>query len=173
MKLMLDEGLLDREDVVEKFGGWLAYASNGDTHKYRQHVIRNFNQLFPIEENLSIKNRKKHFNFLRKLEESNLEFSTQKTLFMLSKGMSIKEIAMKRKIKESTIWKHLANLIEHKQILVSQVLPIKKIKIIFNKIYNKKDRLKLIKNRLKNLDISYDEIACVLASIKSKNKKVS
>ena len=67
----------------------------------------------------------------------------------------------------------MANLIEHKQILVSQVLPIKKIKIIFNKIYNKKDRLKLIKNRLKNLDISYDEIACVLASIKSKNKKVS
>ena len=41
------------------------------------------------------------------------------------------------------------------------------------KIYNKKDGLKVVKKRLKNNNINYDEIACVLASIKSKNKKVS
>jgi uncharacterized protein YpbB len=92
---------------------------------------------------------------------------------MFCNGMKIKEIASKRNVKESTIWKHLINLIKHKQILVLQVVSPKKIKRIVSKIKNKKDSLKLIKSRLKNLNISYDEIACVLASIKSKNKKVS
>ena len=173
MKIMFEEGLLNREEIVEKLEGWLAYASNGNTHKYRRHIIKNFNRLFPIDKTTSIKTKKKHFNFLKKINESDLDFSVQKTFFLFSKGMNINQISKKRLIKKGTVWKHLENLIEYKQILVSQVLSNKKIKIIMNKIYNKKDKLKEIKRRLKNSDISYDEIACVLASIKSKNKKVS
>lgn len=173
IKIMYDEGLLNREEVVEKLEGWLAYASNGNTHKYRKHIIRNFNRLFPVNKNTLITNKKKHFNFLRKLDESNLEFSVQKTLFMFCKGMKIKEIASERNVKEQTIWKHLINLIGHRQILVSQVVSPKKIKLIVGKIKQKNDGLKSIKSRLKNPNISYDEIACVLSSIKSKNKKVS
>jgi len=173
MKIMLEERLLDREEIVEKLEGWLTYATEGNTYKYRKHIIKQFNQLFPISKSSTIVNKKKHFNFLKKIDESSLEFSAQKTLLMFSKGMKIKDLAEKRGIKEGTAWKHLINLIEHRQILVSQILPNKKIKIIANKSYNKKDGLKIIKSRLKNNNISYDEIACVLASIKSKNKKVS
>jgi len=173
MKIMLEEDLLDREEIVKKLEGWLAYAINGNTHKYRKYMVQNFNRLFPVDKTIPIKNKKKHFNFLKKLYESDLEFSVQKTLFMFCKGIKIKDLAEKREIKEGTVWRHLINLIEHKQILVSQILPNKKIKLIVNKIYNKKDELKTIKRRLKSYNISYDEIACVLASIKSKNKKVS
>jgi len=173
MKIMLEEDLLNREEIVEKLEGWLAYAVNGDTHKYRKYIIQNFNRLFPVDKTIPIKNKKKHFNFLKKVDESELEFSVQKTRLMFCGGMKIKNLAEKRGIKEGTVWKHLINLIEHKQILVSQILPNKKIKLIANKIYNKKDGLKIIKGRLKRQNISYDEIACVLASIKSKNKKVS
>ncbi len=173
MKIMLEEGLLDREEIVEKLVGWLAYASNGDTHKYRKYILKNFNRLFPVEKSVPIKNKKKHLNFLKKINESDLEFSAQKTLLMFCKGTEIKDIAKKRKIKEGTVWKHLANLIEYNQISVSQVLSNRKIRLIVNKIYNKKDKLKEIKKRLKNSNINYDEIACVLASIKSKNKKMS
>ena len=173
MRIMLEENLLDREEIVEKLEGWLAYAAEGNTYKYRRYIIKRFNKLFPINKSISIKNKKKHFNFLKKVDESDLEFSVQKTLLMFSKRTKIKDIAQKREIKEETVWKHLINSIEHKQILVSQVLPNKKIKLIVNKIYNKKDGLKAIKGRLKSQKISYNEIACVLASIKSKNKKVS
>jgi hypothetical protein len=173
MKIMLEEDLLTREEIVEKLEGWLAYAINGNTHKYRKHIVKNFNRIFPVNKDIPVSNKKKHFNFMRKVNESELEFSVQKTLFMLCKGMKIKDIAEKRGIKEGTVWKHLANLIEHKQIPVSHVLPNKKIKLIANKIYKKEDSLKIIKKRLIKSEISYDEIACVLASIKSKNKKVS
>ena len=168
MEIMFKEGLLDREKIVEILEGWLAYAVNGDTYKYRKYVVKNFNRLFPIDKSIPIKNKKKHLNFLKKVDENDLEFSVQKTLFMFCKRMGVKEIAYKRGIKESTVWKHLVNLIEHKQILLSQVLSKKKIKLIANKIYNKKANLKDTKKRLKNSGISYDEIACVLASIKSK-----
>jgi len=173
MKIILEEGLLDREEIIEKLEGWLAYAVNGDTHKYRKYIVKNFNRLFPVNKSTPIKNKKKHLNFLKKVDESDLEFSVQKTLLMFCKGMKIKDLAEKREIKEGTVWKHLINLIEHKQISVSQILPNKKIKLIANKIYKKEDGMKAIKKRLKNHNVSYDEIACVLASIKSKNKKVS
>lgn len=173
MKIMFEENLLDREEIVEKLEGWLAYAINGDTHKYRKYIVRSFNRLFPVNKNTPIKNKKKHLNFIKKVLKSDLEFSVQKTLFMFCRGMKIKDLAEKRGIKKGTVWKHLANLIEHKQILVSHVLPNKKVRLIANKIYKKEDSLKIIKKRLKNSEVSYDEIACVLASIKSKNKKVS
>ena len=52
---------------------------------------------------------------------------------MFCNGMKIKDLAEKREIKEGTVWKHLINLIKHKQISVSQVLANKKIKLITNK----------------------------------------
>lgn len=173
MKIMFKEGLLDREEIVEKLEGWLAYAMNGDTYKYRKYIVKNFNRLFPVNKSTQIRNKKKHLNFLKKVDESDLEFSVQKTLLMFCKGVKIKDLAEKREIKGGTVWKHLINLIEHKQILVSQILSNKKIKLIASKIHKKGDGMKAIKKRLKNHNISYDEIACVLASIKSKNKKVS
>ena len=173
MKIMFKEGLLDREEIIEKLEGWLAYAMDGDTYKYRKYIVKNFNRLFPVNKSTPIRNKKKHLNFLKKVDESDLEFSVQKTLLMFCNGLKIKELAEKREIKEGTVWKHLINLIGHKQISVSQVLSNKKIKLIVNKMYKKEDGMKAIKKRLKNYDVSYDEIACVLASIKSKNKKAS
>ena len=99
-----------------------------------------------------------------------MEFSTQKTLFNYKKGLKIKEIALKQGIKESTVWGHLINLIEHKQLSVWQVLPREKIYKILNKIYSHKERLRDIKKRLRDDKITYDNIACVMASIKSKRK---
>jgi len=49
-------------------------------------------------------------------------------------------------------------------------LPRKKIYKILSKIYSYKERLRDIKKRLKDDSITYDEIACVMASIKSKRK---
>ena len=84
--------------------------------------------------------------------------------------MPIKEISEHRNLKEDTIWNHLENLIEHKQIQLTSVLSKDKIYKILTRIYSKKDRLKDIKNRLKNKTITYNEIACVKASIKYKRK---
>ncbi len=168
MKIMFKEDLLNREKIMDRFEGWLAYCIHANTYKYRRHLIKNFNKSFQIDKKVLVKNMKKYFNFIKKLDESNLEFSVQKTLFMFSKGMSINQISEKRGIKESTIWKHLENLIKHRQILLSQILSKQKAKKIIGKIYSKNDRLKDIKKRLKNKDITYDEIACVIASIKSK-----
>ena len=91
-------------------------------------------------------------------------------MFNYKKGLGIKEIALKQGIKESTIWGHLINLIEHKQLSVWQVLPREKIYKILNKIYSHKERLRDIKKRLRDDKITYDNIACVMASIKSKRK---
>jgi len=107
---------------------------------------------------------------MKKVNESELEFSVQKTLFDYKNGVSIPNIAIKHEIKESTVWGHLINLIEHKQLSVWEVLPREKIYKILNKIYSYKERLRDIKKRLKDKSISYDDIACVMSSIKSKRK---
>jgi len=86
------------------------------------------------------------------------------------KGLSIKDIAIKEEIKEATVWSHLINLIGHKQISVWQVLPYDKARKIFNKIYSHKEKLRDVKRRFKQDSVTYDEIACVMASIKSKRK---
>ncbi|MBU0466935.1 MAG: helix-turn-helix domain-containing protein [Nanoarchaeota archaeon] len=103
---------------------------------------------------------------MRKLNQSELKFSVQKTLFLFNKNLSIQGIAKERQIKESTVWQHLAELIKFKQIPLRSVVSDKKIRRILSKVYSKKDKLKEIKRRLKDDSISYDEIYCVLASIK-------
>ena len=68
------------------------------------------------------------------------------------------------------MWRHIINLIEHKQLSIWQILPHDKVNKIIRKIYSRKERLRNIKKRLRDNSITYDEIACVIASIKSKNK---
>lgn len=170
LKICFEEGIISREKIIEFLEGWFAYASHSNTHKYKKHILRDFNKCFSFDKEKEVAKSKKLRNFIKKLEESELQFSPQKTLFLYNQGMNIKEIAIKRGVKESTIWEHFANLIEHKQISVWKILPKKKIYKILSKIYSKNDKLKDIKKRLKDKSITYNEIACVLASIKSKGK---
>ena len=166
LKIRFKEGIINREKVIKSLEGWLVYASHADTFKFRKYLIKNFNKSFPIF--LKIKNYKKYNNFVKKIKESELQFSSQKTLFLFNKGFSIKEIAEKRVIKESTVWSHLDNAIKHNQLPVCKVLSKDKIREILYTIYSKKDTMKTIKRRLKNKAITFDEVSCVLASVKRK-----
>jgi hypothetical protein len=170
LKILYDEGIINRDKVIEILEGWMAYASHGDTYKYRKQILKNFNRDFPYQKEKRINSKIKYRNFILKVKESELAFSAQQTLFMYRKGFSIKEISIKRGIKEATVWKHLANLIEYKQISVWDIITKEKICKILNRIYSRKDRLRDIKKRLNDSTISFDEIACIMASVKSKKK---
>jgi len=170
MKFLFDEKLLTREKVLDSILGWMAYTFHGNTYKYRKNIIRNFNKLFPYKKGNGIRNNRKFKNFIKKANEFELEFSTQKTLFLFLKGLTINEISNRRYLKEDTIWSHLTNLIENGQIPLIKVLSKEKIYKILTKIYSKRDKLKSIKKRLKDKTITYNEIACVIASIKSRRK---
>ncbi len=138
-------------------------------NKYRKHIVREFNKKFPLK-NKNFLDNKKHLNFIRKIKESEIKFAVQKTLFLYRKGLSIQEIAVKQGIKESTVWSHFVNLIEHKQISVWNILSREKICKILTKVYSRKDRLRDIKKRLNDSTITYDEIDCVMASVRSKKR---
>jgi len=84
---------LPREKVVEHFEGWLAHISHANTFKYRKHLVRMFNQLFPLEEPIKPEQITKHQNFMLKTEETSLQFSVQKTLQLYNKGKSVPQIA--------------------------------------------------------------------------------
>jgi len=169
LRILFDEEILSREKVLEKLEGWLAYCSHADTFKYKKHLIRTFNKNFSHGNKLFIHNKKNYINYINRIGESKLKFSVQKTLLYYRSGFDIKEIALKQKVKESTIWAHLINLIEHKQLSVWEILPREKLINILGKIYSHKEKLRDIKKRL-NSEITFDEIACVMASIKSKKR---
>ena len=42
LRKLYEDGIVDREKVIEKLEGWLAYVSKGDTFKYRKNIIRIF-----------------------------------------------------------------------------------------------------------------------------------
>lgn len=170
LRILFDEEIIGREKALVSLEGWLAYCSNANTHKYRKHLIKNFNRFFSHGSKLLVHNKKNYINYIKRVEESELQFSTQKTLFNYRNKLSIKEIAVKERIKESTVWGHLIHLIEYKQLSVWQILPRNKILKILKKIYSHKERLRDIKKRLKSDSITYDDVACVVASIKSKRK---
>ncbi len=170
LRILFDEEVIGREKALESLEGWLAYCSHANTYKYRKHLIRDFNRYFSHGKKKFIYNKSKYVNYIKKVNESELEFSVQRTLFHYKKGISIKEIALKYGIREATIWGHLANLIEHRQLSVWQVLSREKIYKILSKVYSHKEWLRKIKKRLNDDSINYDEIACVMASIKSKRK---
>jgi len=141
-------GLFKREKIVEIFEGWITYVSHADTYKYRRHITRLFNSYFPFDKNNEIENIKKHENFVKKLEESYHQFTSQKTLQLLKKGLSVKQITEQRNVKENTVWDHISKLIEYGQLNVWKVLPKAKILKILAKIYSHNDTLKEIKIRL-------------------------
>jgi len=170
LKILFNEEVIGREKALGSLEGWLAYCSHANTHKYRKHLMKDFNKNFSHGSKLLVHNKRNYVNYIKRVKESELEFSTQKTLSNYKKGLGIKKIALKQGIKESTVWGHLINLIEHKQLSIWQVLSREKIYKILNKIYSHKERLKTIKKRLKDDKITYDDIACVMASIKSKRR---
>jgi len=133
-------------------------------------LVRQFNQLFPLTSPAKPENLTKHKNFIQKTEEASIQFSVQKTLFLWKKGKTINQIAELRGIKEATVWQHFANLIEFNQLSVWKLLPKEKIKAILAGIHSERDTFKDIKGRLENISVSYDEIDCVLAYVKSKNR---
>jgi len=85
--------------------------------------------------------------------------------------LTITQIAQLRNIKESTVWDHLVKLIEYSQLNVWKVIQGKKVILISKNIYNPEDKLKEIKIRIANQNITFNEINCVLASIKRKIRK--
>ncbi|MEK6938782.1 MAG: helix-turn-helix domain-containing protein, partial [Nanoarchaeota archaeon] len=165
---LYSKGLIGREKAIESLEGWLAYVSNANSYKYRRDLLQRFDQKFPLIPNTTITNLQKHENYIIKVSKQHLHFSVQKTLYLFKRGLSIQQITQERQCKEATIWEHLANLIEHNQLLVKDVLPDEKIKQILPKIHTEKDKLKDIKNRINHESISFDEINCVLANVKAK-----
>jgi len=173
MKHLYREGKIEREKVIEKFEGWLTYASNANTYKYRKRITSRFNLSFPTKQDIQITSVKKHENFNHKIDLSKIEFSQQKILQLVKKGLSVKQIAEARDIKEGTVWGHIANLVEHHQLQLKAILPNHKIKKILANIKSPNDKLKEIKERINDDSISYNEINCVLANMSEKYKKKS
>ncbi|MFH1917197.1 MAG: reverse transcriptase domain-containing protein [Nanoarchaeota archaeon] len=171
MKKEYKEGMLPRAFAVERFEGWLTYASHANTYKYRRHITILFNQAFPLVTIPPQLVKKKEENLNQKIQISNTEYSTQKTLYYFKKGMTIQQISQVRKIKEGTVWAHLANLIEYNQCKVQDIIPKQTIQKIQTSIYSQNDHLKDIQTRLNNPSIGMPEINCVLASIKLSNNK--
>ena len=93
MRVDYANGMITRDKVIEKFAGWLAYAEHANTYNYRRHLVRQFNLCFPlvVKENISV-----HFD--KKIREASVPFSSQKTLQLFKKGLSIAEIAQVRGI---------------------------------------------------------------------------
>ncbi len=165
------EGLLDRDKAVEVLQGWLAFCAHANMYKYNRKLIRQFNQNFPLHSDVPATNHKKHQNHINQIQASQIQFTVQKTAQLFRKGKSISNIAKERSIKESTVWAHLANLIEHNQLSLWKVLPKEKIKFIQEVIQSEKDSLKEIKSRINNNYVTYNEIMCVLAGMKRRNKR--
>ncbi|HLC60877.1 MAG TPA: helix-turn-helix domain-containing protein [Candidatus Nanoarchaeia archaeon] len=165
-------GIISKDKALDSIEGWLAYISHANTYKYRNDLILFFNKCFAVEQNQTV-NNKKHKNFIKKVKITRYPFSSQKTLQFYKKELSIKDIAKQRNIKESTVWEHLAKLVEYNQLPVWKVLPKEKIGKILSAIRAADDKLKDIKCRLNNTAITFDEINCVLAHYKNNNRKKS
>ena len=166
------KGLVEREKVIETFQGWLAYASHADTFKYRKKIIKIFDEIFT--ENYNTNHKKSldegKYNHISSDEYQNIKSSQEKSLYLLKKKLTVKEIVAMRNIKEGTIWEHIAKLIREKQLMAFDVLPKKKVFKILSKIKSKEDKLKEIKDRLNSISITYNEINCILAMIKSSKR---
>ena len=163
------EEQISREKVVEHIEGWMAYAKHANTYAYRRELLKRFNKLFPIRHTSQIIHSKKMRNFYRKVYASKVEFTVQKTLLLVKKGLGITEIAKEREIKEGTVWKHFSNLIEHGQLAVWKILSRKKILIILPHIKNGEESLSKIKERI-SFHVSFDEVECVRAHVRLKEK---
>jgi RNA-directed DNA polymerase len=98
------ERKITRDKIIEKFEGWLTYTQQANTYKYRRHIMQQLNQKFSVPEVINPEKIKRHETHLKRVEAISFEYSPQKTLHLYKKGLSIKQIAEKRNIKESTIY---------------------------------------------------------------------
>ncbi len=98
-------------------------------------------------------------------------FSYQKTVQFLKKGFSIQKVAELRSIKEGTVWEHIIKGVASNNISIYQILSRQRVQDILFHIHSPIDTLKVIKERITNQDITYDEIACVLAYYKLRMRK--
>ncbi len=89
----------------------------------------------------------------------------------MKKGPSIQKVAEFRGIKEGTVWEHAVKGIASNNLSIYQVLTKERVLDILFHIHNAVDSLKMIKERISKPDISYNEIACVLAHFKARTKK--
>ena len=170
LRKLYEENVIEREKMIEVFEGWIAYISHANTYKHRRHLTRTFTNFFPIKPESEIKNVTKHERFIQKTETSKYQFTTQKTLLLLKKGLTIQQITLQREIKEATVWEHLAQLVEYNQISIWKIIPKDKITRILQSINTENDSLKEIKQRINNPNITFNEINCILAHIKYENK---
>ena len=164
---------IEREKVIEIFEGWLAYISHANTYKYQRHLLKMFNSDFPLEKAVLQPASEKYKNLSKKIEEVGVPYSTQKTLQLFKSNINLKDIAKKRNIKEATVWEHLAQLIEHNQLSLWKVLPKEQIEEILPKIYHEQDTLRVIKDRISDNSVTFNEIHCVFAYFKNKKRKKS
>ena len=171
MKIRYKDNMIEREKIIEKLEGWLAYISHANAHHYSEKLISQFNDSFPPKQEIKIDSVKKHENLNKKIDSSKINKTQRKTLFLFKKGFTIKKIVERRKLKEGTIWEHLANLADNHYVKLGQLLPNKKVRIILNKIKDPNTTLKEIKAKVLDNSISYNQIQCVLAVIKGKQKK--
>ncbi|MFH1073304.1 MAG: reverse transcriptase domain-containing protein [Nanoarchaeota archaeon] len=171
MKHLYKQEKIEREKIIEKFEGWLTYASQANTYKYRRRITAKFDASFPVQAKINITSVKKHENFNNEIDSSKIEFSHQKTRQLIRKGLSIKQIAQARGIKEGTVWNHIFRIIEHYQLQLKEILPKEKIKIILLNIKSPDDTLKGVKERIFDDSITFNEIACVLANQRGKHAK--
>jgi len=153
------KGLLEREKIIEKLNGWLAYTSHANTHKYQKQLLNEFYNLFPAKP-FQINSVKLHENFNNKIDKNNNKTTIDKTLYLFNKGLSIKEIAQKRRVCESTIWKHITYLVKDHQIKLKKIVNTNKVKEILKNV-----------NKINHEDSN--EIKLILANLKGKNEQKS
>ncbi|MFH1650171.1 MAG: reverse transcriptase domain-containing protein [Candidatus Woesearchaeota archaeon] len=162
-------GLVERGKITEKLEGWLAFVNHANTFKYQKALLRSFDYAFPQHKTQPATKTQQHEHLRRKVRNSNLPFSSQKTLLLLKRGLSVEEIAKQRNIQKGTVWSHFAQLIEHDQLHLSQIMSKEKIKTIRESITSPRDPSKEIRAHIPDNTITYDEIACVLEKIKTKS----
>ncbi len=164
LKILYNKQNISRSKIIEIFLGWISYVTNADTYKYKRKIIKRFNELFSTTK--GVKTTKIEEKIKKQIKISFAELTTQKTLKLFKKALTIKQIAEQRQIKESTVYGHLAKLIKYKQISVFKILPREKIFKIRAKIHSKEDTLKEIRERLKEDLFTYNEISLVLSAVR-------
>ncbi|MBI5001859.1 helix-turn-helix domain-containing protein [Candidatus Woesearchaeota archaeon] len=89
----------------------------------------------------------------------------------LKRGNTIQQVAELRSIKENTVWEHAVKGIASNNISIYQILTKERVLETLFYIHNSVDTLKIIKDRIPNQTITYNEIACVLACYRVRNRK--
>ena len=187
------DSAIDRHTVASSLQGWLAYSAQANTYKYRRHIVRQFNQWFPEQLNVSHPDTITEFrpekcedaplacipiaksahskSFQRRLDEADTPFTIQKTHRLFNRGIPIEQIAQQRRIKVNTVWAHLSKLIEYNQMPLLKAVQRERANMILSAIHSEKDQLIEIKARLKDRAITFNEIDCALAHYRLQNKK--